>query len=254
MIAYAEKHGIPIPVSKEKSYSLDENLLHISVESGSLEDPDSRPKADTFMRCVDPREAPDEETIVEIDFESGDPVAVRVLNTGESSDDVLDSFLLLDRVAGANGVGRVDMVENRYVGLKNRGVYETPAGTVIAQARRDLEGITMDREVMHLRDSLIPRYAEMIYYGFWFAPERECLQAFIDKAAHYVEGTVRVALYKGSALPIGRASKRSLYEQELVSMDVVGGFDQTDSAGFIKLNALRLRLHALRIKERMEET
>jgi len=248
MIAYSEKHGIPITVSRAKPYSQDENLLHLSFESGELEDPFARPKADTFQRCVDPRLAPDEETVIELDFRKGDPVALRVPATGESFNDPLELFARLDKLAGANGVGRVDMVENRFVGLKNRGVYETPAGTVIAAARRDLEGITMDREVLHLRDSLIPRYAEMIYYGFWFAPERECLQAFIDKAAEHVNGTVRLTLYKGSVTPIGRSSAGSLYDSELASMDVIGGFDQTDSAGFIKLNALRLQLHAFRLE------
>ncbi|MDP8255627.1 MAG: argininosuccinate synthase [Candidatus Alcyoniella australis] len=247
LIEYSERHGIPIPVSRSKPYSTDENLLHLSFESGALEDADARPKDDTFQRCVDPRLAPDQETIVEIEFDHGDPVKLSVPADGRSWDDPVELFIELDKLAGANGVGRVDMVENRFVGLKNRGVYETPAGTVIAEARRDLEGITMDREVLHLRDSLIPRYSEMIYYGFWFSPERECLQALIDRAACNVCGSVRVALYKGNATPVGRSSAVSLYDSEMASMDVVGGFDQQDSAGFIKLNALRLRLHALRL-------
>ncbi|MCH7958009.1 MAG: argininosuccinate synthase [Proteobacteria bacterium] len=239
LIEYAEQHGIPTPTDSrgEAPYSTDANLLHISYEGKALEDPWVEPDESLFQRTVAPEEAPDAPTYLEIGFDTGDPVAV----DGEP----LSPAALLERlndVAGANGVGRVDMVENRFVGMKARGVYETPGGTVLLAARRAMESITLDRGAQHLKDELMPRYAEMVYNGFWFSPEREMLQAAIDQTQANVTGTVRVKLYKGNAAVVGRKAPNSLYDQEMATFEADSVYDQRDAEGFIKLNALRLRL------------
>ncbi|MFW6163440.1 MAG: argininosuccinate synthase [Planctomycetota bacterium] len=241
LIAYAEKHGIPIPVTRDKPYSCDRNLLHLSFEGGILEDPWLEPPADMFVLTAAPEDAPDEPTYVEIAFEQGDPVAI-------DGDELSPAALLarLNQLGGENGIGRVDMVENRFVGIKCRGVYETPGGTILRAAHRAVESITMDREVMHLRDGLIPRYAELVYYGFWFSPEREMLQRAIDDAQANVTGTVRLKLYKGNCTVVGRKSPVSLYDPEIATFEAGSGYDQADAAGFIRLNALRLRVRARR--------
>lgn len=240
LIAYAETHGIPVPVTKEKPYSTDRNLFHSSYEGGILEDPWCEPYGDMFLLTVSPESAPDAPEYVEIEYEAGDPVAVN----GER----LSPAALLGRLnalGGRHGIGRLDVVENRYVGMKSRGVYETPGGTILHVAHRAIESLTLDREVMHLRDSFIPRYAEMIYYGYWFAPEREMLQAAIDEAQKQVSGTVRLKLYKGNVIVAGRKSAYSLYNPEVVTFEAGGDYRQADAEGFIRLNALRLRLRAL---------
>ncbi|HWP67248.1 MAG TPA: argininosuccinate synthase [Candidatus Limnocylindria bacterium] len=240
LIAYAERHRIPITVTAEKPYSMDRNLLHVSYEGGILEDPWRAPYDDMFRLTTSPLAAPDQPEEVEVEIEAGTPVAVN----GER----LSPAALLERlngVAGRHGVGRVDIVENRYVGMKSRGVYETPGGTVIRAALQAVESLTLDREVMHLRDSLVPRYAEMVYYGYWFAPERQMLQAAVDEAARVVTGTARLRLYKGSVSVVGRRAPGSLYDPKLASFDEAGGYDQADATGFIRLSGLRLRIRAL---------
>ena len=239
LIEYAEKHGIPTPKDSrgEPPYSTDANVLHISYEGKALEDPWVEPDESLFQRTVAPEDAPDSPTYLEIGFDTGDPVAV----DGER----LSPAALLERlndVAGANGVGRVDMVENRFVGMKARGVYETPGGTVLLAARRAMESITLDRGAQHLKDEVMPRYAEMVYNGFWFSPEREMLQAAIDQTQANVTGTVRVKLYKGNVTVVGRKAPNSLYDQETATFEADSVYDQRDAEGFIKLNALRLRL------------
>ena len=240
LIAYAEARSIPIPVTKEKPYSTDRNLLHISYEGGILEDPWREPYDDMFVLSVSPEKAPDKPEYVEIDFADGNPTAVN----GER---LTPATLLarLNELGGKHGVGRLDLVENRYVGMKSRGVYETPGGTILHAAHRAIESITLDREVMHLRDSLIPQYAEMVYYGYWFAPEREMLQAAIDESQKNVTGTARVKLYKGSASVAGRKSQKTLYNPDVATFEAGGDYRQADAEGFIRLNALRLRLRAL---------
>lgn len=243
MIRFCEEQKIDIPVSLAKPYSMDENLLHKSYESGILEDPMMRPDPAMYQMTVDPRQAPDEETVVELEFKDG--TAIRLLNvtTGAEETDPYALFMALNKLGRANGIGRIDIVENRFVGIKSRGVYETPGGTILHMALRDLEGIAMDREVQRLRDMLSPKLAAIIYNGFWFSPEMEFLQAAIDKSQELIDGKVRLALYKGNVETIGRSSPSSLYNQDLSSMDIEGGFDQTDSAGFIRINALRLQAH-----------
>jgi len=240
LIAYAEQHRIPITVTAEKPYSSDRNLLHVSFEGGILEDPWRAPYDDMFQLSVAPERAPDRPEDVEVDLEGGVPVAV-------NSERLAPAALLarLNALAGAHGVGRVDVVENRYVGIKSRGVYETPGGTVLRAAFQAVESLTLDREVAHLRDTLAPRYAEMVYYGYWFAPERRMLQAAIDEAARAVTGTARLRLYRGSVRTVGRRAERSLYDPRIVSFDESGGYRQDDATGFIRLNALRLRIRAL---------
>jgi len=241
LIAYAEKHGIAVPVTRDKPYSCDRNLLHLSFEGGILEDPWLEPPADMFLLTVSPQDAPDEPTYVEVTFEQGDPVAV----DGEALSPAA-LMARLNEIGGASGIGRVDMVENRFVGIKCRGVYETPGGTILRVAHRAVESITMDREVMHLRDSLIPRYAELVYYGFWFSPERQMLQSAMDQAQETVTGTARLKLYKGNCTVVGRKSPVSLYDPDIATFEAGSGYDQADAAGFIRLNALRLRVRARR--------
>lgn len=239
LVAYAKQWKIPVPVTVEKPYSMDRNLLHISFEGGVLEDPWSAPPADMFKLTVDPRNAPDEPEEVTIDFEGGDAVAVN--GQGLTPLGVMQT---LNRLAGKHGIGRVDMVENRFVGMKSRGVYETPGGTILHRAREAVEQLTMDREVLHQRDSLVPQYAGLVYNGFWFAPEREMLQAAMDRAASTVTGTARLSLYKGNATVTGRKSPMSLYSEELATFETEEVYDQKDAAGFIRLHALRLRMRA----------
>ncbi len=245
LINFAKENGIEIPVTLEKPFSTDENLMHKSYESGILEDPMKRPDKDTFTVCVDPTQAPDEVTTIEIEFKDAYPVRVKNLNDGREETDPLALFQYLNEVGRKNGVGRIDIVENRYVGIKSRGIYETPGGTILYSALRDLEGIAMDKQVRRLRDMLSPEFAAIIYNGFWFSPEMDFLRGALEKAQAIIDGTVRMELYKGNATPIGRTSPSSLYDENLSSMDVSGGFDQQDSAGFIRINALRLIAHRL---------
>ena len=242
LLEYAEAHQIPIARDKrgEAPYSTDANLLHISYEGKALEDPWVEPDEDMFTRSVAPEKAPDQAQYAEIEFEHGDPVAV----DGEA----LSPAALLTRLnelGGKHGIGRLDLVENRFVGMKSRGIYETPGGTILSIARRGIESITLDRGAAHLKDELMPRYAELIYNGFWFSPEREMLQALIDQSQEFVTGTVRVKLFKGSARVVGRKSPLSLYNQAFVTFEADQVYNQQDAEGFIKLNALRLRLAAL---------
>jgi argininosuccinate synthase len=236
LVNFAKENGIPVPVTKEKPYSSDRNLLHLSFEGGELEDPWNEPGPLSYQLAVTPEKAPDTPHVLSLDFEGGDPVAV----DGERLSPAA-LIAKLNKIGGAHGVGRVDMVENRLVGMKSRGVYETPGGAIIHAAHRDLEGICLDREVMHLRDSLLPRYAEMVYYGFWYAPEREALQALIDKSQERVSGTVRLKLYKGGIYPLGRKSPNSLYNANLATFEEDSIYNQADAEGFIRLMGLRLR-------------
>ncbi|MGF1628960.1 MAG: argininosuccinate synthase [Kiloniellaceae bacterium] len=239
LIAFAEEHQIPIAKDKrgEAPFSVDANLLHISAEGKVLEDPWDAPEEYVFSRSVSPEEAPDRPTVITIDFEQGDPVGI----DGET---LSPAALLtrLNKLGGDNGIGRLDLVENRFVGMKSRGVYETPGGTILSVAHRAMESITLDRGAAHLKDELMPRYAELIYNGFWWSPEREMLQALIDKSQARVNGTVRLKLYKGNVIVEGRKSPDSLYSMEHVTFEEDTVYDQRDAAGFIKLNALRLRL------------
>jgi len=239
LVAYAERHKIPIPRDKrgEPPYSTDANLLHISYEGKALEDPWLAPDESMFTRSVAPEAAPDEPRLIEIDFESGDPVAV----DGERLSPA-NLLIRLNSLGGEHGIGRLDMVENRFVGMKSRGVYETPGGSLLIVARRAIESLTLDRGAAHLKDEMMPRYAELVYNGFWFSPEREMMQAAIDTSQKYVTGTVRLKLYKGSATVQGRKSPVSLYSEDLATFEDDEVYDQRDAAGFIKLNALRLRL------------
>jgi len=239
MMEYAAMHGIPVPTTLEKPYSVDANLLHNSFEGGVLEDPWNEPPADMFRLTRDPWDAPNEPELVEIRVEGGDVVAVN----GER---LSPAGLLakLNETGGRHAIGRVDLVENRFVGMKSRGVYETPGGTLMYHARRAVESLTVDREVLHQRDQLGAKYAELVYNGFWFAPEREALQTYIDHVAKTVTGTVRFKLYKGNIMMVGRKSPLSLYDKSLVSFDEKGGYNQADADGFIKLNSLRLRVRA----------
>ena len=237
LIEFAERKKIPVPVTAEKPYSSDRNLLHISYEGGILEDPWREPYEDMFILTVSPEKAPDKAEYVEVDFEAGNPVAVN----GERLSPA-NLLARLNTLGGKHGVGRVDLVENRYVGMKSRGVYETPGGTIVHVAHRALESITLDREVLHLRDSLIPRYAEMVYYGYWFAPERYMLQTTIDEAQRTVSGTVRLKLYKGNVIVAGRKSPHSLYRPDIATFEADSVYQQADAEGFIRLNALRLKI------------
>jgi argininosuccinate synthase len=240
LMAYARENGIPIPVTKEKPYSSDRNLLHISFEGGILEDPWSEPPEDMFILSVSPEKAPDRPTLVEIDFEDGIPKRVDGLELSPAN-----LLARLNELGGKNGVGRVDMVENRYVGMKSRGVYETPGGTILHIAHRAVESMTMDREVMHLRDSLVPKISELIYYGYWFSPEMEVLKTALDEMQKNVTGTVRLKLYKGNCTVIGRRSEKSLYHDAFATFEKDTVYNQKDAEGFIKLNALRLRIRRM---------
>ena len=239
MINYLKDRGIPCSVSASKPYSTDRNLLHISFEGGVLEDPWNEPDESIWCMTKPLSEAAENPETIEIKFEKGNPVAIN----GETYSPA-EILRKLNQLGCEHSVGRIDIVENRYTGMKDRGVYETPGGTIIYHAHRALESITMDREVMHLRDSLIPKYAELVYNGYWFSPEREMLQSSIEKSQEFVSGDVRIKLYKGGVHVSGRRSPYSLYNPEIVSFDEAGGYDQEDATGFIKLNALRLRVLA----------
>jgi len=244
LIDYARKHGIPIPITPERPYSSDANLLHISFEGGILEDPWMEPPEDMFQMTQSPEEAPDLPEYVEISFEQGNPMAVN----GQSMK-AAQLLSFLNRLGGKHGIGRVDLVENRYVGIKSRGVYETPGGTLIRVAHQALESLTLDREVMHIRDSLIPRYSELIYYGYWFSPERELLQKLIDETQTRVSGIIRLKLYKGNAFVAGRKSPQSLYRTDFATFEEDQVYRQKDAEGFIRLNGLRLKIQHLVSKQ-----
>jgi len=244
LIEFAEQHQIPIAKDKrgEAPFSVDANLLHSSSEGKVLEDPAVEADAIVYQRTVSPEEAPDKSTTVEIGFERGDPVSIDGQRLSPAS-----LLTRLNALGRENGIGRIDLVENRFVGMKSRGIYETPGGTILLAAHRAIESVTLDRGAAHLKDELMPRYAELIYNGFWFSPEREMIQAAVDKSQEYVDGTVRLKLYKGNVIVVGRYSPNSLYAQDLVTFeDDRGAYDQKDAAGFIKLNALRLRTLAMR--------
>lgn len=241
LIDYAEKHNIPVTATKSKPFSTDRNLLHISYEGGILEDPWMESTEDMYTMAVPVEKAPDKPTYIEIDYENGNPTTINGRKMSPSG-----VLAMANRLGGENGIGRVDLVENRYVGMKSRGVYETPGGTILHAAHRAIESITLDREVLHLRDSLIPRYSELVYYGYWFSPEREIMQGMIDEIQKNVSGKVRLKLYKGNCQVVGRKSSSSLYRPDIATFeDDRGLYDQKDAEGFIRLNALRLRIRAM---------
>ena len=243
MIRYAAGHRIPVKASISKPYSEDDNLMHISHEAGILEDPLYFAGKDILQKMVMPMDAPDKETHISITFKDGIPVNVTNKDDGTVHTDPLELFTYLNKIGGANGIGLLDMVENRFVGIKSRGIYETPGATILYAAHKDIEGIAMDREVMRLRNMLAPVFAELVYNGFWFSPEMEFLKAAMDKSQEVIDGVVHMLLYKGNIIIEGRESPSSLYNKELSSMDIEGGFNQTDSLGFIRINAIRLMAH-----------
>ncbi|MGB7291964.1 MAG: argininosuccinate synthase [Thermodesulfobacteriota bacterium] len=245
LISYAKSHGIPVPVTLKKPYSCDRNLFHTSYEGGVLEDPWQLPPEDMFEMTVSPEDAPDEPTFLDIDFEEGVPVKL----DGEDLPPV-DLLYKLNEIGGKNGIGRVDMVENRFVGMKSRGVYETPGGTILQIAHRAVESLTMDREVMHLRDSLTLKFSELIYYGFWYSSEMEMIRAAIEESQKNVTGTSRLKIYKGNVTVAGRRSSFSLYQKDLATFEEDSVYDQSDATGFIKLNALRLSIKKLMERNR----
>jgi argininosuccinate synthase len=240
LIDYARSRKIPIPVTKEKPYSSDANLLHISFEGGILEDTWCEPPEELFVMSTSPEEAPDEATYVEIEYKSGNPVAI----DGKAMEPA-DLLAHLNTLGGRNGIGRVDMVENRFVGMKSRGVYETPGGTILRVAHMAMESITLDREVVHITEGLVPKYAEIIYYGYWYSPEREMLQAMVDEAQKRVNGFVRLKLYKGNCTVVGRKSEASLYHVDFATFESDEVYNQQDAEGFIRLNGLRLKIARL---------
>ena len=244
LINYAEENQIPIDSTLKKPYSMDDNLMHMSYEAGLLEDTKYEPQQDMFQKTVSPKDAPDKETKIMIEFKRGVPVKVVNISEDKAVAGALKLFKYLNELASSNGIGRIDMVENRFVGIKSRGVYETPAGTILLKAHLDIEGITLDREVCHLKDMLMPKIAELIYNGFWYSPEFDFLMAAIDKSQENIDGKVYLTLYKGNVIVTGRESEKSLYDLSIASMDKSGGYDQRDAIGFIKLNALRLKLGA----------
>jgi argininosuccinate synthase len=240
LMAFAERHGIKVPTTHAKPFSTDRNLLHISFEGGQLEDPWQQPPQDMFTMTVSPLNAPDEPEIIEITFEQGNPIAINDRNMSPA-----DLLKELNRLAGRHGIGRADIVENRFVGMKSRGVYETPGGTVVRIAHMAMESITMDREVMHLRNSLIPKYSELVYYGFWFSPEMELLQNMVNQTQKNVSGKVRLELYKGNCMVLGRKSDLSIYSEDFATFEDDAVYRQKDAEGFIRLNALRLRIQKM---------
>ncbi len=240
LIDFAGEHGIPVPVTKKKPYSMDANMLHISYEGGILEDPWAEPPEDMFTWIKSPEDAPDSHTYIEITFEKGDAVALD--GNPLSPAGMLSA---LNKIGAENGIGRVDLVENRFVGMKSRGVYETPGGTILRTAHMAIESVTMDREVMHIRDGLIPKYSELVYYGFWFAPEREMLQTMIDETQKTVNGKVRVKIYRGNCIVVGRKSPDSLYRPDFATFEEDRVYSQKDAEGFIRLQGLRLKIRSL---------
>lgn len=243
LLNYAAAHGIPVKASVGKPYSEDDNLMHISHEAGILEDPLYAPGMDILSKIVSPFDAPDSQTAISIEFNDGVPVRLVNRDKGYEVTDPLELFINLNSLGSANGIGLVDMVENRFVGIKSRGIYETPGATILMAAHMDIEGIAMDREVMKLRNMLAPVFSELVYNGFWFSPEMEFLMAALNKSQEKIDGIVHLSLYKGNIIIEGRESPSSLYDKELSSMDIEGGFDQTDSNGFIRVNAIRLKAH-----------
>lgn len=240
LVAYAKNHGIPVPVTPDKPYSCDRNIFHTSYEGGILEDPWAEPPENMFEMTVSPEKAPDNPTYIDIDFEKGTPV--RIDGKELSPVGILHK---LNEIGGKNGVGRVDMVENRFVGIKSRGVYETPGGTILHAAHRAVESLTLDREVMHLRDTLIPRFSELIYYGFWYSPEMDMLKSAIEESQRNVTGTARMKIYKGNVSVVGRRSPLSLYRKDLATFEEDKVYNQKDATGFIRLNALRLAVRGI---------
>ncbi|NMC41913.1 MAG: argininosuccinate synthase [Bacteroidales bacterium] len=254
LLRYASEKNIPVKASLAKPYSEDENLMHISHEAGILEDPMYSIQKNMLVKMVMPQDAPDRETRIVVTFKDGVPVKVLNKDDGTVKEDPFELFVYLNKLGGENGIGLLDMVENRFVGIKSRGVYETPGATILFAAHRDIEGIAMDREVMRLRNMLTPKFSELIYYGFWFSPEMDFLMAAIDKSQELIDGCVHLSLYKGNILIEGRESPSSLYDKDLSSMDIEGGFDQTDSRGFIKINAIRLMAHRAIIESGLKKT
>jgi argininosuccinate synthase len=250
MIRYAEIHHIPVKATAAKPYSEDSNLMHISHEAGVLEDPQKTPDENVFSYTKSPRNAPDQETHLDIHFKDGIPIRVVNKDDGTVKERPLELFLYLNELGRENAIGRVDMVENRFVGIKSRGVYETPGGTILRTAHMDIEGIAMDKEVMRLRDMLTPKFSELVYNGFWFSPEMDFLMAAFNKSQEVVDGVVCLSLYKGNVTVLGRKSPSSLYDQELSSMDIEGGFNQLDSRGFINIQAIRLKAHHAILEKR----
>ncbi|MCX8195206.1 MAG: argininosuccinate synthase [Candidatus Micrarchaeota archaeon] len=243
LIAYAKKNKIPVSATLKKPYSEDENLMHISHEAGILEDPALIPDESVYSRTVSPQKAPDKVTTIIVHFKDGTPIKIENPAEGITKTDPLELFIYANEVGAKNGVGRMDMVENRFVGIKSRGLYETPGGTILHIAHRDIESIAMDREVLRLCDMLSPIYAELIYNGFWFSPEMDFLNAAFNKSQEYVDGKVTLQIYKGNVMTVARESPTSLYDQDLGSMHKIGGFNQEDSKGFIRINAIRLMAH-----------
>lgn len=250
LIGYAKEKGIPVSATHAKSYSEDENLMHISHEAGILEEPSEECPEDVFSKVVLPKDAPDKETKIKIHFKDGLPIKVENLESGESVQEPLELFGYLNKVGSENGVGHLDIVENRFVGIKSRGVYEAPGATILWAAHRDIEGIAMDKEVMHLRDSLIPKFSELIYNGYWFSPEMDFIMSAFNQSQELIDGWVVLSIYKGSVRTLSRCSPTSLYSKELSSMDIEGGFGQQDSSGFIKINGLRLKAHKALLDKR----
>ena len=250
LIRYAKKWKIPVKATKGKPYSEDENLMHVSHEAGIIEDPMYRPAENIFSMTVSPKKAPNKETIIEIYFKDGNPIKVVNRNSRVTKTKPLELFLYLNDLGSKNGIGRVDMVENRYIGIKSRGIYETPGATILWTAHKDLEGIAMDKEVMHLRDMLVPEFSKVIYNGFWFSPEMDFLISAFNRTQEAINGKVVLSLYKGNVSIIGRESPISLYDPKLSSMEVEGGFKADDSRGFININAIRLKAHNLVLRKR----
>lgn len=242
LIHYAEKEQIPVNITMKKPYSTDENIMHISYESGILENPKNKPQPDMFKLTCSPKNAPNKETEISIEYHQGIPVKITNLTNKNKVQGSVELFTYLNTLAGENGIGRIDIVENRYVGIKSRGVYETPAGTILFKAHKDLESITVDKEVLYLKELMTPLIAKLIYNGYWFSPEMDFLMASINKSQENVTGTVYLTLYKGNVIVTGRESNYSLYNESVASMEKAGGFDQKDAAGFIKINGLRLKL------------
>ena len=243
LIEFAKEHEIEVSATTEKPFSEDDNLFHLSHEAGVLEDPRHEAGEDVYSRTVAPEEAPDTPVRIAITFEDGIPVAVDNLDDGTGRTDPLGLFEYLNELGSAHGIGRVDMIENRFVGIKSRGIYETPGGTILHVAHVDIEGIAMDREVLRLRNMLTAKLSELIYNGFWFSPEMDFLMAAVDKSQEVIDGTVYLKLYKGNVMVVGRECTSSLYDRDLSSMDIEGGFNQQDAQGFIKINAIRLMAH-----------
>lgn len=240
LLNYAKNHNIPVTSTLEKPYSIDENLMHTSYEGGKLEDPTYTPHEEMFRRTASIKNTPDKELKIAIEFQGGNPISVKEIESGKKVIGSLELFKYLNEVGGIHGIGRIDLVESRFVGMKSRGVYETPAGTILLKAHLDLEGITLDRKVILLKEGLAPKIAQTIYNGFWFSPEMDFLMAAINQSQKNVTGKVFLTLYKGNVMITGRSSPHTLYQSQLVGMDEIGGYDQTDAKGFIKLNALRL--------------